>query len=92
MIVLDAHIWVWFEQALAYPDIRLLALTPRIALESTRLPGTFHRDPADQLIVATARVYDCPPVTVDERSAPTRTCRRNRSALLPSALARPRLA
>ena len=57
----------WFEQALAYPGIRLLELTPRIALESTRLPGTFHRDPADQLIVATARVYNCPLVTMDER-------------------------
>jgi len=31
-------------QALAYPGIRLLYLTPRIALESTQLPGTFHRD------------------------------------------------
>lgn len=30
-----------------------------------QLPGTFHRDPADQLIVATARLYDCPLVTLD---------------------------
>jgi PIN domain nuclease of toxin-antitoxin system len=32
---------------------------------STQLPGAFHRDPADQLIVATARVYDVPLVTLD---------------------------
>ena len=29
--------------------------------------GEFHRDPADQIIVATARVYDCPLVTSDEK-------------------------
>jgi PIN domain nuclease of toxin-antitoxin system len=57
----------WFDQALNYPGIQLLALSPEIAIESTRLPGDFHRDPADQIIVATARVYDCPLVTADEK-------------------------
>ncbi len=57
----------WFEDALSYPGIQLLALTPEIAVESTRLPGEFHKDPADQIIVATARVYDCPLVTSDEK-------------------------
>ncbi len=55
----------WFEQALSYPGVQILALTPEIAIESTRLPGEFHRDPADQIIVATARVYGCPLVTSD---------------------------
>ena len=31
------------------------------------MPGEFHRDPADQIIVATARVYGCPLVTADGR-------------------------
>lgn len=57
----------WFAIALSYPGISLLPLTPRIAVESTRLPGSFHRDPADQLIVATARVLDCPVVTRDSK-------------------------
>ena len=57
----------WFDQALAYPGIQLLELTPRIAVESTQLPGVFHRDPVDQMIVATARVYNCPLVTVDDK-------------------------
>ena len=57
----------WLDQALAYPGIQLLDLTPRIVVESTQLPGTFHRDPADQMIVATARVYDCPLVTLDDK-------------------------
>jgi PIN domain nuclease of toxin-antitoxin system len=57
----------WMEQALAYPGVQLIGLTPRIAIESTKLPGSFHRDPADQIIVATSRVYDVPLLTVDSR-------------------------
>lgn len=57
----------WFERALSYPGIRLLELRPEIAIESTQLPGEFHRDPADQIIVATARVHGCPLVTSDNR-------------------------
>ncbi|MBE2233134.1 MAG: type II toxin-antitoxin system VapC family toxin [Anaerolinea sp.] len=57
----------WIEQALTYPGIELLQLTPRIAEESTQLPGEFHRDPADQMLVATARVYDIPLLTADSK-------------------------
>lgn len=57
----------WIEQALDYPGIQLLELTPRIAVESTQLPGTFHRDPADQIIVATARVLSLPLFSFDEK-------------------------
>jgi PIN domain nuclease of toxin-antitoxin system len=57
----------WMEQALAYPGVQLIELTPRIAIESTKLPGSFHRDPADQIIVATARVYNIPLLTTDSR-------------------------
>ncbi len=55
----------WFELALSYPGIHLLELTPEIAAESTQLPGEFHRDPADQIIVATARIHNCPLMTSD---------------------------
>lgn len=55
----------WFDVALACPGISLLNLTPEIAVESTRLPGDFHRDPFDQMIVATARLNECPLVTSD---------------------------
>ena len=64
-LTLPCPITEWFAQALAYPNIQLLNLTPQIAIESTQLPQPFHRDPADQLIVATARVYDCPLMTLD---------------------------
>jgi len=57
----------WFAEALRYPGIRLIELSPEIAVESSKLPGGFHRDPADQIIVATARIHDCPLVTSDGR-------------------------
>jgi len=50
----------WIKQALMYPGIQLLDLTPEIVIESTQLPSGFHKDPADQMIVATARVFDVP--------------------------------
>ena len=68
-LTLPCPVAEWLGQALAYPGIRLLELTPRIIVESTQLPGTFMSDPADQLIVATARVYHCPLVTVDTKMA-----------------------
>ena len=57
----------WLNSALGYPGIQLLELTPHIAVESTQLPGTFHRDPADQIIVATARVHGCALLTADRK-------------------------
>lgn len=57
----------WLSQALDYPGINLLPLTPEIAVESTRLPGAFHRDPADQIIVATARIHGIRLLTSDSK-------------------------
>jgi PIN domain nuclease of toxin-antitoxin system len=56
----------WLTAALAYPGVQLLNLTIPIIVESTNLTG-FHRDPADQLIVATARIYGCPLLTADSK-------------------------
>ena len=64
-LTLPCPVFDWLQQALAYPGIRLVELSPRICVESTHLPGAFHRDPADQIIVATARVLDAPLVTLD---------------------------
>lgn len=57
----------WLTTALRYPAMSLIPITPRIAVESTMLSEEFHRDPADQLISATSRVLDCPPVTSDDK-------------------------
>lgn len=66
-LTLHCPIGEWMDTALNYPGIRLLDLTPQIVIESTQLPGDFHRDPADQIIVATARIHDCPLLTVDDK-------------------------
>lgn len=55
----------WLSAALSYPGVRLLSLTPEIAVASTQLPQPFHRDPADQIIVATSRVLNAPLLTMD---------------------------
>jgi PIN domain nuclease of toxin-antitoxin system len=57
----------WLGVALVYPGVRLLDLTPAIVVESTRLPQPFHKDPADQMIVATARIHDCLLATADDK-------------------------
>lgn len=62
---LDRDVAAWISAAIVYPGVQLLDLTPAIVVESTRLPTPFHRDPADQLIVATSRVLDIPLVTHD---------------------------
>jgi PIN domain nuclease of toxin-antitoxin system len=53
----------WVEKALGTPGIRLQNLTPSIAIESTRLPGEFHADPMDRILVATARELNATIIT-----------------------------
>jgi len=66
-LILPGVLSQWFADALSYPGLTLVDLTPSIAIESARLPGEFHRDPADQIIVASARVLDCGLLTADQR-------------------------
>lgn len=58
---------LWLPAALSAPGLVLLPLTPAIAVESARLPDSFRSDPADEMIVATARIHDCPLLTADSR-------------------------
>jgi len=64
-LVLPKPLKEWFSIALAEEGIILIPITPAIAIESYSLPGEFHKDPADRIIVATARTYDCPLMTND---------------------------
>jgi PIN domain nuclease of toxin-antitoxin system len=57
----------WVNEALGAPGIALAPLTPEIAVESSRLPGTFHGDPADRILIATARREGATLLTRDER-------------------------
>ncbi|MFM9852973.1 MAG: type II toxin-antitoxin system VapC family toxin [Sphingomonadaceae bacterium] len=45
--------------------LQIIVLDARIAIESRRLPGVFHKDPADRFIVATARILGLSIVTTD---------------------------
>ena len=58
---------VWLEEIERHALIEVLPLTARIAAESVRLGPDFHSDPADQMIVATARLHGLPLMTADER-------------------------
>jgi PIN domain nuclease of toxin-antitoxin system len=58
---------VWINTALDMPKLRLVHLSPAIAYRSTVLPQPFHSDPADQIIVATAREENATILTKDER-------------------------
>jgi PIN domain nuclease of toxin-antitoxin system len=57
----------WVKRALSLEGINLQGLTPRICIDSTELPGAFHGDPADQIIVATARQLGVALVTPDRK-------------------------
>jgi PIN domain nuclease of toxin-antitoxin system len=66
-LVLDRPVDQWIELALAWPGLLLVELTRPILVESCKLPPPFHGDPADQLIVATARNCDAVIITKDQR-------------------------
>ena len=57
---------VWVQRALSNPAIVLEPISPEIAVESAQLPGAFHDDPVDQMIVATARVQNLTLATADK--------------------------
>jgi len=66
-LVLDRPLDAWLDLATARPGLQLAELTRPILIESCRLPGPFHGDPADQIIAATARERDATVVTKDRR-------------------------
>jgi PIN domain nuclease of toxin-antitoxin system len=63
---LDRDVLVWIRQALALPRVTFVPLTPEIAVRSTRLGAGFPGDPADRILVATARELGASLVTKDE--------------------------
>jgi PIN domain nuclease of toxin-antitoxin system len=66
--------WV---QAAAHPrTVQLLPVTAAIAAEVAALPKTFHRDPADRVIVATSRVMQLAVLTRDQRITRSRLAQR----------------
>lgn len=55
----------WMEAILDGVGFRIEPLSPIIAVDAGSLPGDIHGDPADRMIVATARHLSCPLLTTD---------------------------
>lgn len=66
-LVLNQPITQWMEDAVNPHAIRLLEISPAIAIDAYSLPGDFHNDPADRLIIATARVHHLTIITCDRK-------------------------
>lgn len=66
-LVLDRPLDQWLDEALAIPAMGLWEITRPILVHSCDLPKPFHGDPADQILVATARHHGAVIVTKDNR-------------------------
>jgi PIN domain nuclease of toxin-antitoxin system len=66
----------WLDAAAHPRSVRLLPITPAIASDVASLPATFHRDPADCIIVATCRVLQAPLLTKDRLITRSRLVKR----------------
>ena len=62
---LSKDLLAWVEYELNVPGIHFAGLEPEIAIASTRLPGEVHGDPADRILIATARRLGATLVTRD---------------------------
>ncbi len=62
---LDLPLAEWLEGAAHPRSVQILSITPGIAAAVAALPATFHRDPADRLIVATSRALKIPVLSHD---------------------------
>lgn len=57
----------WLREASLAKGIEIIPISHSIAWTSAHLPGDFHKDPADQIIVATAQMYDLTLITADKK-------------------------
>ena len=66
-IQLTIPLRVWLDKAVAPPLVRRHGISPAIAAELVTLPDSFQRDPADRILVATARIFGATLLTQDRR-------------------------
>jgi len=57
----------WLAAVQEIEEVRFVPVDNEIAAQAVALPGLFHKDPADRMIVATARRFGSPLVTADEK-------------------------
>ena len=74
-LVLDQDIESWLEIAASPSVVTLCPITSSVAAEMGRLPDNFHQDPADRLIVATARSLKIHLATQDRKIITSRLTR-----------------
>jgi len=66
-IALSMDIESWLAVVGEIEAVTFVPVDNEIAVKSTELPGAFHKDPADRIIVATARKLAAPLVTADDK-------------------------
>ncbi|NUO87140.1 MAG: type II toxin-antitoxin system VapC family toxin [Cupriavidus sp.] len=66
-LVLTMDVDAWLATVAEIDVVRILPVDASIAVKSVNLPGDFHKDPADRMIVTTARMLAAPLVTRDEK-------------------------
>jgi len=66
-LVLSTDCQTWVNEMLATPGLQLVPLSPEIAVQSTRLPEGVHGDPADRILIATARTLRATLLTADTK-------------------------
>lgn len=66
-IALSMDVAKWLDVVSEIESVRFVPVDNEIGVKSTELPGEFHKDPADRMIVATARKFAAPLVTADEK-------------------------
>lgn len=55
----------WITRAFEMPGVEVMPLDPKVLVQTSFLPGQLHGDPADRMIIATARAHDLTIVTRD---------------------------
>ena len=66
-LVLSMDAESWLDEVRQIDGVRFVPVDNEIGIRSTTLPGEFHKDPADRMIVATARKLAAPLVTADKK-------------------------
>ncbi len=66
-LVLSMDVDAWLNAISSIERVRFYPVDNEIAVKSASLPGEFHKDPADRIIVATARKLGCALITADEK-------------------------
>lgn len=66
-LALTLDVEAWLDTVAQVPSIRFVPVDVRISVESGDLPGEFQKDPADRIIVATARHHSAPLISADSK-------------------------